>query len=104
MQGAVATLGRGELGEREDLDVVQWPKCFPGGSDGKASACNAGDLGLIPGSGTSLGEGNDTHFSIFAWKIPWTEEPTKPKIFALWPFKEILRLPLSEMISKVSSS
>ena len=31
---------------------------FPGGSDGKASACNAGDLGLIPGSGRSPGEGN----------------------------------------------
>ena len=31
---------------------------FPGGSDGKESACNAGDLGLIPGSGSSPGEGN----------------------------------------------
>ena len=28
------------------------------GSDGKASACNAGDLGLIPGLGRSPGEGN----------------------------------------------
>ena len=32
---------------------------FPGGSDGKASACNAGDLGSIPRSGRSPGEGND---------------------------------------------
>ena len=32
---------------------------FPGGSDGKESACNAGDLGLIPSSGRSPGEGND---------------------------------------------
>ena len=31
---------------------------FPGDSDGKASACNAGDLGLIPGLGSSPGEGN----------------------------------------------
>ena len=31
---------------------------FPGGSDSKVSACNAGDLGLIPGSGSSQGEGN----------------------------------------------
>ena len=30
----------------------------PAGSDGKDSACNAGDLGLIPGSGRSLGERN----------------------------------------------
>ena len=31
---------------------------FPGGSDGEASVYNAGDLGLIPGSGRSSGEGN----------------------------------------------
>ena len=31
---------------------------FPGGSDSKASACSAGDLGLIPTSGRSPGEGN----------------------------------------------
>ena len=31
---------------------------FPGGSEIKASACNAGDLGLIPGTGRSPGEGN----------------------------------------------
>ena len=33
-----------------------------------------GDLGLIPGSWRSPGEGN-THFSLLAWRIPWTEEP-----------------------------
>ena len=33
--------------------------CFPGGLDGKESVCNAGDLGLIPESGRSPGEGND---------------------------------------------
>ena len=31
---------------------------FPGGSEDKASACNAGDLGSIPGLGRSPGEGN----------------------------------------------
>ena len=31
---------------------------FPGGSDNKETICNAGDLGLIPGSGISPGEGN----------------------------------------------
>ena len=35
---------------------------FPGGSDGKESVCNAGDLGLISGSGRSPGEGNDNPF------------------------------------------
>ena len=33
-------------------------KGFPGGSDGKESACNVGDQGSIPGSGRSPGEGN----------------------------------------------
>ena len=31
---------------------------FSGGSDGKESACNSGDLGLIPGLGRPPGEGN----------------------------------------------
>ena len=31
---------------------------FPDGSEGKASACNVGDQGLIPGLGRSPGEGN----------------------------------------------
>ena len=35
---------------------------FPGGLEGKASACNAGDLGSIPGSGRSPGEGNGNPF------------------------------------------
>ena len=38
---------------------------FPGGSDGKASACNAGDLGLIPGSGRYPGEGNGNPLQYF---------------------------------------
>ena len=33
-------------------------KVFPGGSVGKETACNAGDLGSAPGSGRSPGEGN----------------------------------------------
>ena len=33
-------------------------RCFPGGSEVKASACNVGDLGSIPGLGRSPGEGN----------------------------------------------
>ena len=48
---------------------------FPHGSDGKESACNAGDLGLIPGGEGPLEEAMATHSSIFAWRIPGTEEP-----------------------------
>ena len=46
---------------------------FPGGSDGKASACNEG---LIPGSGRNpLEKEMVTHSSTLAWRIPCTEEP-----------------------------
>ena len=48
--------------------------CFPGGSDSKESACNAGDPGLIPQSGRVLGEENGYHSSILARRIPWKEE------------------------------
>ena len=40
------------------LNIPKLLKYFPGGSDGKASAYNAGDPGLIPGSERSPGEGN----------------------------------------------
>ena len=39
---------------------------FPGGSDGKESACNVGDLGWDD----PLEEGMATHSSILAWRIP----------------------------------
>ena len=47
---------------------------FPGGSDGKEFACNAGDPASVPGSGRSPGEGKGTP-SVLAWRIPWTEKP-----------------------------
>ena len=43
-----------------------------GGSDGRESACNAGDSALIPGLGRSPGEGMATPSNILAWGIPWT--------------------------------
>ena len=48
---------------------------FPGGSEGKESACNAGDLGSSPDVGRSLEKAAATHSSILAWRTPWTEEP-----------------------------
>ena len=75
-------------------------------SVGKESACNAGDPGLIPGSGRSAGEGigyplqyswaslvaqlvknppamRETWFNPLAWKIPWRRERLPTLIF--WP-------------------
>ena len=48
---------------------------FPGGSDGEASAYNAGDWGSIPGLGRSPGEGNGNPLEYSCWKIPWMEKP-----------------------------
>ena len=43
---------------------------FPGGSDGKASACNAGDPGSIPGLGRSPGEGNGNPLQLSCLENP----------------------------------
>ena len=51
------------------------PRGFLGSSVGKETACSAGDLGSIPGSGRPLEKEMATHSSILAWRIPWTEEP-----------------------------
>jgi len=70
-------------------------KGFPGSSGRKESACNAGDLGSIPGSGRSPGERNSyllqyssekamaPHSSTLIWKIPWTEEPGRLQFMGL---------------------
>ena len=47
-----------------DTQKYGWINSFPGGSDSKEPACNAGDLGLIPGSGGSLGERNSYPLSL----------------------------------------
>ena len=47
-----------------------YSRFFPGGSDSKESAFNAGDLGLIPGMGRPPGGGHAIHSSILAWRIP----------------------------------
>jgi len=49
---------------------------FPGGSDGRESACNEGDLGLIPGLGRSLDE--------------WLSTPEEPgRLYSPWGHKEL---------------
>ena len=51
---------------------------FPGGSDGKESACSAGDLrdvGSIPGLGRSSAEENGNLLQYSSLRNPWTEEP-----------------------------
>ena len=52
---------------------------FPGGSDCKESACNEGDLGLIPGLGGSPGEGNSYPLQYPCLENLWTEDTGRLK-------------------------
>ena len=52
----VAKIGHKWVTEQQQQQIHVWG--FPGGSDGKESACSAGDSGLIPESARSPGEGN----------------------------------------------
>ena len=59
--------------------------CFPGGSEGKASACDARDLVRSLGWEDPLEKEMATHSSTLAWKIPWMEKPVG---YSLWGCKE----------------
>ena len=53
---------------------------FLSGSDGKDSVYKAGDPGLIPGLRRFPGKGHGfyrSHSNILAWRLPWTEEPSR---------------------------
>ena len=72
---------------------------FPGGSDGKASACNAGDLGSIPGLGRFPGEGNGNPLqhsylknpSYLSWQVSCTESEAQDiqadSLLSRWEFQ-----------------
>ena len=73
--------GKREEGRKEGrvpisqtLQVWTWSRLvtwgFPGSSDGKESACSAGDLGSIPGLGRSPGEGNGNPLQYLRLKNP----------------------------------
>ena len=56
---------------------------LPGGLDTKESACNLGNLRLIPESGDPLEKGMAADSSVLAWRIPWT----KPGGYSPWGCK-----------------
>ena len=62
------------------------PRGFPGGSEGKESACKAVDLGSIPGWGRSPGEGNGYPLQYSCWRIPWTYSLM---VYNPWDHKEL---------------
>ena len=49
---------------------------FPEGSKEKNLPVNTGDPGLIPGQEDPLEEEMAIRYSVLAWEIPWTEEPS----------------------------
>ena len=66
-----------------DFISVYHPLGFPGGLDSKASACNAGDLGLIPGLGRYPGEGN-------SYPLQYSGlENSMDYIYSPWGLKEL---------------
>ena len=53
----------------EIIQVRSLDRGFTGDSSGEKSACNAGDLGSVPGLGMA------TCSNSLAWSVPWAEEP-----------------------------
>ena len=69
----VGSWGCGQILEQfRRLKLKTWG--FPGGSNNKESACNAGDPGLIPGLGRSLGERNSNPLQYSFLKNPMDRE------------------------------
>ena len=60
---------------------------YPGGSDGKESACNAGDLGSIPGLGWSLGRGDGNPFQYSCLENPHGQRSLAG--YSPWSHKEL---------------
>ena len=59
----------------EELEAVSSLEGFPGGSVGKESTYNAGDMGSIPGLGRSPGGGHEPTSLFLPGKSPGTGEP-----------------------------
>ena len=82
--------------------------CFAGGSENKASACSAGDLGSIPGSGRSPAEGNGNPLQYSCLENPvdrvswWaavhgiTKSQTQLSDWAHTRHQQCIRLPLAQ--------
>ena len=66
----------GKISWRRDRLPTPASMGLPGGSDSKASVCNAGDLGSIPGLGRSPGGGHGNPLQYSPGEFPWTEEPS----------------------------
>ena len=71
MQNGCQAIVSGKRQSSVSLYATILTQGFSGGSDGKESACNTGDLGWDD----PLEKGIATQYSILAWRSPWAEEP-----------------------------
>ena len=67
--------------------MFMYVKGFPGGSDGKEPACNAGDLGSILGSGRSPGEGHGNPLQYSCLENPHGQRSLED--YSPWGCKEL---------------
>ena len=74
---------------------MHYKKGFPGGSDSKASACNAGDLGSILGLGRSPGEGNGNPLQYSCMENPMD----RGTCYSSWGCKELDATELLHLLS-----
>ena len=82
--GQRSLVGYSPWGGKESAGLINtFTLGFPGGSDGKESDCNAGDLGSIPESGRSPGRGNDNPLQHSCLGNSWTEESGRLQSIAL---------------------
>ena len=79
--------------------MVNTHRGFPGGSDGKESACNAGDPRLIPGSGRSPGEGIGYLLQYFRASLVAQLVKNLPEMWETW----VGKIPLEKGMATHSS-
>ena len=68
---------------------------FPGGSEGKESACNAGDVGSIPGLGRSPGGGHGNPLQYSCLENPDGQRSLQATVHGLWSMVTNSRTQLS---------
>ena len=95
--------------QRHNDVFLSYTRGFPGGSDSKVSAYNAGDLGLIPGPGRSPGEGNGNPLRYSCLENPmgggawWatvhgvTKNRTRPSDFTSLSYRQMSNIGISEL-------
>ena len=91
----------GKMPWRRDRLPIPGIMCFPGGSDGKESTCNAGDLGLIPRLGRNLEEGMAIHSVLLPGESPWMGDPGRLQLMGSqrvrhdWATHTYVHIPIS---------